>query len=77
MSPNLAAAVDELGQLGVRVASTFERDSAGNPGIVILERGGRAGEIRTFTVAPAVLENQDQALDWARIVATLALDVRA
>lgn len=77
MTPNLSAAVDELGLLGVRVASTFERDDAGNPGIVVLERGSRAGEVRTFTVGVGVLEDRTQSLDWAAIVATFTLGVRA
>jgi hypothetical protein len=69
--------VDELGRLGVRVASTFERDERGNPGLVVLERGPRAGEVRTFSTDRSVLEDQVQSLEWAAIVATLALDVRA
>jgi hypothetical protein len=72
-----AAVVDELGRLGVRVASVFERDEHGHPGLVVLERGARAGCVRSFTTAPAVLEDQVQSLEWAAIVATLALDVRA
>jgi hypothetical protein len=72
----LEAALGELGRLGLRGVA-FMRDDAGKPGLIVVSRGAHAGDTRTFTTERTLLASEEQALAWAAIVATLALEVRA
>ena len=61
-----------LGRFGV-AAVPFLEDEQGNPGVVVRTRDGTD----IYTTSASQIADPFDALDWAQVVATIALGVKA